>query len=223
MSAVTPARAADGTVVDLGLAAMKPSALAENGYAQWRDILRRTLARSGALRVERIGTLFRQWWIPQPSAAENAADAGTYVQFDHEALIGILLLEAHRAGALVVARDGHRVALVRKRSSPVEWGFPAGYLSYREDIIDAARRELLEETGLRADVTTANHVRSHRQPWMLHIDHVFLVAASGELHTRDALEIAEARWFDVDDLPPLAREARLALAEIPDLITRPIA
>lgn len=99
------ARAADGTVVDLGLAAMKPSALAENGYAQWRDIVRRTLARSGALRVERIGTLFRQWWIPQPSAAENAADAGTYVQFDHEALIGILLLEAHRAGALVVAGD----------------------------------------------------------------------------------------------------------------------
>lgn len=99
------ARDADGTAVDLGLAAMKPAALAENGYARWRDVVRRTLARGGALRVERIGTLFRQWWIPQTSSGESPADAGTYVQLDHEALIGILLLEAHRAGALVVAGD----------------------------------------------------------------------------------------------------------------------
>lgn len=126
-------------------------------------------------------------------------------------------------GALVVARDGRRVVLVRKRSSPIEWGFPAGYLFYRESILDTARRELAEETGLSAEVTTAHHVRSHRQPWMMHIDHVFLVHASGEPHTRDAIEIAETAWFDVDDLPPLAREARLALEQIPDLLTRPVA
>ena len=31
--------------------------------------------------------------------------AGTYVRYDHEAMIGILALEAHRAGALVVGED----------------------------------------------------------------------------------------------------------------------
>lgn len=126
-------------------------------------------------------------------------------------------------GALVVARDGHRVVLVRKRSSAIEWGFPAGYMSYREDILTTARRELAEETGLTAPIDSANHIRSHRQPWMLHIDHVFLVHATGAPHTRDALEIAESRWFDVDDLPPLSREAALAIREIPDLLTRPVA
>ena len=30
---------------------------------------------------------------------------GTYVRYDHEAMIGILALEAHRAGALVVGED----------------------------------------------------------------------------------------------------------------------
>jgi 4-alpha-glucanotransferase len=33
------------------------------------------------------------------------ASEGTYVRYDHEALVGILALEAHRAGALVVGED----------------------------------------------------------------------------------------------------------------------
>ena len=33
------------------------------------------------------------------------AGAGTYVKYDHEALVGILALEAHRAGAFVVGED----------------------------------------------------------------------------------------------------------------------
>ena len=30
---------------------------------------------------------------------------GTYVRYDHEALVGILALEAHRAGAVVIGED----------------------------------------------------------------------------------------------------------------------
>lgn len=97
------ARDGSGSCVDLGLAALKPSSLARDGYARWREIVRRTLERSGAVRVERIGTLFRQWWIPQE--AKGGAAAGTFVHLDHEALVGILLLEAHRAGVVVVAGD----------------------------------------------------------------------------------------------------------------------
>ena len=33
------------------------------------------------------------------------ADEGTYVRYDHEALIGILALEAQRAGAVVIGED----------------------------------------------------------------------------------------------------------------------
>nr|MBA3528274.1 4-alpha-glucanotransferase [Propionibacteriaceae bacterium] len=45
--------------------------------------------------------LFRLWWIPAGAGPKE----GTYVRYDHEALIGILALEAHRAGALVVGED----------------------------------------------------------------------------------------------------------------------
>jgi 4-alpha-glucanotransferase len=45
--------------------------------------------------------LFRLWWVPNGQGPA----AGTYVRYDHEALVGILCLEAHRAGAFVVGED----------------------------------------------------------------------------------------------------------------------
>lgn len=78
-----------------------PDALAEAGYRPYRDMLRTVLRHAGGVRVDHILGLFRQWWIPWG----QAADRGTFVSFDHEALIGILALEAHRAGALVIGED----------------------------------------------------------------------------------------------------------------------
>ncbi len=45
--------------------------------------------------------LFRLWWIP----AGAGATEGTYVRYDHDASIGILALEAARAGAVLVGED----------------------------------------------------------------------------------------------------------------------
>lgn len=79
----------------------QPRALEAAAYLPFRDVVRAAVQHSGAVRVDHILGLFRQWWIPR---GHGAAD-GTYVQFDHEALIGILALEAHRAGALVIGED----------------------------------------------------------------------------------------------------------------------
>src|SRR5665647_3246000 len=40
-------------------------------------------------------------WVPNG----HVPSEGTYVRYDHEALISILVLEAHRAGALVIGED----------------------------------------------------------------------------------------------------------------------
>lgn len=80
---------------------LHPARLAETGYAPYREVVRASLAHAGGLRVDHVVGLFRQWWVPSGS---EAAD-GTYVGYDHEALVGILLLEAQRAGALVVGED----------------------------------------------------------------------------------------------------------------------
>jgi 4-alpha-glucanotransferase len=79
----------------------RPDRLAEVGYAPFRQMVATVLRHAGGLRVDHVIGLFRLWWIP--AGAEPTA--GTYVRYDHDALIGILALEAHRAGAVVVGED----------------------------------------------------------------------------------------------------------------------
>ncbi|NOV96704.1 4-alpha-glucanotransferase [Isoptericola halotolerans] len=78
-----------------------PRALARAGYAPYRDMLRTALRHAGALRVDHVLGLFRLWWVPEGADPT----AGAYVRYDHEALVGILALEAQRAGAMVVGED----------------------------------------------------------------------------------------------------------------------
>ena len=59
------------------------------------------LRHAGGVRIDHIIGLFRLWWIPQGEAPTQ----GTYVRYDHEAMIGIVALEAYRAAALVVGED----------------------------------------------------------------------------------------------------------------------
>ena len=79
----------------------RPDALVEQAFIPFRDMLRTILRHSGGIRVDHALGLFRLWWIPQGQSAIN----GTYVWYDHEAMVGILALEAQRVGAFVVAED----------------------------------------------------------------------------------------------------------------------
>lgn len=86
---------------DWGQPPWRPDALAEAGYRPWRDMLRSLMRHAGALRIDHVLGLFRLWWIPQG----NRASEGAYVFYDHEAMIGILALEAQRSGTLVIGED----------------------------------------------------------------------------------------------------------------------
>ncbi len=79
----------------------RPDRLAEQAYAPFRELVSTILRHAGGVRVDHVIGMFRLWWIPE----DALPTAGTYVRYDHEALIGILALEAHRSGALVVGED----------------------------------------------------------------------------------------------------------------------
>jgi 4-alpha-glucanotransferase len=59
------------------------------------------LRHAGGIRIDHVMGLSRLWWVPQGLGPT----CGTYVSYDREAMLGILALEAHRAGAVVVGED----------------------------------------------------------------------------------------------------------------------
>jgi 8-oxo-dGTP diphosphatase len=56
-------------------------------------------------------------------------------------------------GALAVVLRGERVLVVRRANPPMSgrWGFPGGVLELGETVAQGAMRELLEETGVKAE------------------------------------------------------------------------
>ena len=79
----------------------RPDRLEELGYAPLRDLIAAVLRHAGGVRVDHIIGLFRLWWIPEGRPPSE----GTYVRYDHAAMVGVLALEAQRAGAVVVGED----------------------------------------------------------------------------------------------------------------------
>lgn len=86
---------------DWGLPPWRPDALADSGYAPYADLLRGVARHAGALRVDHVMGLFRLWWVPEGRPPTE----GVYVRYDHDAMLGVLALEAARAGAAVIGED----------------------------------------------------------------------------------------------------------------------
>ena len=79
----------------------RPDRLEALGYQPFRALIQAILRHAGGVRIDHIIGLFRLWWIPQDAPPTD----GTYVRYNHDAMIGIVALEAHRAGAVVVGED----------------------------------------------------------------------------------------------------------------------
>src|SRR4029079_13777999 len=79
----------------------RPDQLVDHAYEPFRALVNAVLRHAGGVRVDHIIGLCRLGWIPRAAPPPD----GTYVRYDHEAMIGVLALEAHRAGAVVVGED----------------------------------------------------------------------------------------------------------------------
>lgn len=101
MSVGAPPDAFNAHGQDWGLPPWRPDALAATGYAPYRDLLRNVLRHAGGLRIDHVMGLFRLWWVPEGEPPTQ----GAYVRYDAEAMLGVLALEAQRAGAVVIGED----------------------------------------------------------------------------------------------------------------------
>ncbi|WP_406505275.1 4-alpha-glucanotransferase [Streptomyces sp. NBC_01602] len=167
MSVGAPPDAFNARGQDWGLPPWRPDVLAASGYAPYRGLLRGLLAHAGALRIDHVMGLFRLWWVPEGRPPTD----GTYVSHDAEAMLAVLVLEAYRAGAVVMGEDlgtvepGVREALARRGvlGTSVLWferdwtgtGRPLSPERWREGCLATATTHDLPSTAARL---TGDHV-----------------------------------------------------------------
>ncbi|MGW2743846.1 4-alpha-glucanotransferase [Streptomyces sp. NPDC001450] len=101
MSVGAPPDAFNARGQDWGLPPWRPDRLAASGHAPYRHLLRALFRYAGALRIDHVMGLFRLWWVPRGCPPTE----GTYVHYDADAMLALLLLEASRAGSLVIGED----------------------------------------------------------------------------------------------------------------------
>ncbi|HUP31137.1 MAG TPA: malto-oligosyltrehalose synthase, partial [Usitatibacter sp.] len=86
---------------DWGLPPLAPQRLREAAYAPLVATLRANMLRAGALRIDHVMGLARLWWVPHGCKPSE----GAYVRYPVDDLLGIVALESHRHGCLVIGED----------------------------------------------------------------------------------------------------------------------
>ncbi|MFI2349378.1 4-alpha-glucanotransferase [Streptomyces sp. NPDC019443] len=193
MSVGAPPDAFNARGQDWGLPPWRPDVLAASGYAPYRGLLRGLLRNAGALRIDHVMGLFRLWWVPEGSPPTD----GTYVRYDAEAMLAVLVLEAHRAGTAVIGEDlgtvepGVREALTHRGvlGTSVLWferdwagtGRPLPPERWREGCVATATTHDLPSTAARL---TGEHVALRHRLGLL-------TRPLEQERTQDAADVAE--------------------------------
>jgi 4-alpha-glucanotransferase len=84
-----------------GIPPQDPRQLRRTAYAPFVALVRASMRNCGALRLDHVMALFRQWWVPR---GFKSADGG-YVHYPLDELLGVVALESHRNQCLIVGED----------------------------------------------------------------------------------------------------------------------
>ena len=86
---------------DWGLPPQDPQALRDRDYEPFQALIRNNLRYYGALRLDHIMALFRQWWVPQPLPATE----GGYVHYPLQHLLTLLSEQSRERRCLIIGED----------------------------------------------------------------------------------------------------------------------
>lgn len=130
--------------------------------------------------------------------------------------VDILLLRSKRGKT--------ELLLIERLNDPFKhcWALPGGFVDYGEDLEDAAKRELFEETSIQ--IHSLQQLKAYGTPGRDPRGHTVSVAFIGKT---DETTVARAqddaksvKWFPLSDLPPLAFDHREIVSDAEMLVDK---
>lgn len=125
----------------------------------------------------------------------------------------------HIVSATCVHRPDGAVLITRRaagKDHPLTWEFPAGSALAGETSVEAAARELREETGLSPDPARFRFIGRFTEPSAL-VDIYTAPFPDGSMLALDAEEVAEADWVTIDAVERLRHLDEFAAPWLPRL------
>lgn len=109
---------------------------------------------------------------------------------------------------LVINKKTTEILLIKRLNEPFKnyWALPGGFVDEGEDLEQAARRELFEETNIETDEMT--QIGAFGKPNRDPRGHMISVAYQTDLIENQIVkakdDAKEVKWFSINDLPELA-------------------
>jgi 8-oxo-dGTP diphosphatase len=128
---------------------------------------------------------------------------------------------------LAGAAEDARILLIQRGNPPFagSWALPGGFVEQGEQVVEAAPRELAEETGLKVDAGALELLGVYDTPgrdprgWTVSV--VYIARVPGESAVVGADDAVDARWFAMEELPELAFDHALILADARAFVAAP--
>ena len=119
-----------------------------------------------------------------------------------------------RGVKVIIFNPENKILMVRLTYYPNTWTFVGGGVNKNEQPEDAILRECEEEVGIKLDnvefVKTLDFNHEYKKDTLF----IYKARVSNFDFQIDRKEVAEARWFDLSDLPNMGKNAKRILETI---------
>ncbi len=108
---------------------------------------------------------------------------------------------------IVILKD-NKLLMVReaKKECKGKWAFPAGHIEKNETIFDGAKRELLEETGCKAELKKVFPIIVHNTDRSFLMIHFLANLIEENTLNYNKNEIEETKWISIDEIKSMDKE-----------------
>jgi ADP-ribose pyrophosphatase YjhB (NUDIX family) len=114
--------------------------------------------------------------------------------------VGVMILKDNKV--LLGLRNPNKIKVSSELQGQGTWTMPGGKVEFMEKLVDAAKRELEEETSLKATNLELLCVSDDMTDTAHYVTVGFIVKEfTGEVKTMEPETIMEWKWFDLNDLP----------------------